>query len=370
MELITPQTNVNGIYVGKPDSLWWPYYDRSIRYIKCDLERAKRLSALYIKYGKIFNKRADIAFAQMTHETGWLMFTGDVKPEQNNFVGIGATGGVPGNSFETEELGIIAHYAHLCWYLDKDKVNDYCTTQYDPRHFGLNGGHPHYKFNGDSSLGRLTGSWAVPGKYTQPNGTIITYSGQIANIANGINKHDVSEYFDIIIQMGHVGRTSGSTGTYREQEFNKDLGYAINHILKDNKKLKYRLMGADDWLSSQPNKCTVFFSIHGDGSTNKQAAGFSCGFKIDTNQDFKEKLAVSYGNLCKFTRRKDNYTSGLRLYYSWTPTTTRPARVSAMYTCLLEHGFLTNDIEREWLFENINKIARHHADFILNFFNL
>ena len=101
------------------------------------VERATRIAPLYIKYGKLFNIRADIAWAQMCHETGFLEFTGDVKPDQNNFVGIGATGGgVPGNSFATEELGIIAHYAHLSWYYYSSHINEYCTNQYDPRHFG------------------------------------------------------------------------------------------------------------------------------------------------------------------------------------------------------------------------------------------
>ena len=35
--------------------------------------------------------------SQMCHETGVLEYTGDVKPNQNNFTGIGATGGgLPG----------------------------------------------------------------------------------------------------------------------------------------------------------------------------------------------------------------------------------------------------------------------------------
>ena len=55
------------------------------------VEQARRIAPLYIKYGKIFNIRADIAWAQMCHETGFLEYTGDVKPDQNNFCGLGAT---------------------------------------------------------------------------------------------------------------------------------------------------------------------------------------------------------------------------------------------------------------------------------------
>jgi hypothetical protein len=137
------------------------------------LERAARLAPIYIQYGKMFNIRADIAWAQMCHETGFLEYTGDVKPHQNNFGGIGATGGgVPGNSFATEELGIIAQYAHLAWYYFPDHVNKYCSLEYDPRHFE----NVHKYYTGDTSLGYLNGRWA-PGA---------TYTDKIALFANEI----------------------------------------------------------------------------------------------------------------------------------------------------------------------------------------
>jgi N-acetylmuramoyl-L-alanine amidase/PKD repeat protein len=134
---------------------------------------ARRLALIYIQYGKVFNIRADVAWAQMCHETGFLEYTGDVKPEQNNFCGLGATGGgVPGNSFATEELGIIAHYAHLAWYFYPSHVNQYCTTTYDPRHFGTG----HYKYTGDTSIGFLNGRWAPGATYTDK---ILLYSNKI-----------------------------------------------------------------------------------------------------------------------------------------------------------------------------------------------
>jgi len=51
------------------------------------------LAKLYVTYGKRFGIRADMAWAQMIHETGYGQYGGDVKPEQNNMAGIGATGG-------------------------------------------------------------------------------------------------------------------------------------------------------------------------------------------------------------------------------------------------------------------------------------
>jgi len=137
------------------------------------VEWARRIAPIYIQYGKLFNMRADIAWAMMCHETGFLEYTGDVKPNQNNFVGMGATGGgVPGNSFATEELGIIAHYAHLAWYYYPDHVNIYCSLTYDPRHFGTS----HYRYTGDTTLGFLNGKWAPGATYTDK---IILFANKI-----------------------------------------------------------------------------------------------------------------------------------------------------------------------------------------------
>lgn len=79
--------------------------------------------------------RAEVVFAQAMHETGWLQFGGDVKAEQCNFAGIGATGGVPGNSFNdwgaaSVHKGLRAQVQHLKAYASTDKLLNPCI---DPR---------------------------------------------------------------------------------------------------------------------------------------------------------------------------------------------------------------------------------------------
>ena len=66
----------------------------------------QNIAADYKKHGEALNIRWDFAFYQMLLETNYLKFRrgdgspGDVKPKQNNFAGLGATGnGVPGESF-------------------------------------------------------------------------------------------------------------------------------------------------------------------------------------------------------------------------------------------------------------------------------
>ena len=165
--VITNGTNMVGYYEVTVDQLVSIFINRG----SAKVEWAKRLAPIYIQYGKLFNIRADIAWAMMCHETGFLEYTGDVKPNQNNFCGMGATGGgVPGNSFATEELGIIAHYAHLAWYVYPSHINEYCSKTYDPRHSDS-----HY-FNGNSTIGTLNARWAPSATYTYK---ILLFANQI-----------------------------------------------------------------------------------------------------------------------------------------------------------------------------------------------
>lgn len=98
--------------------------------------------------------RAEIVFAQIMHETGYLQFGGSVKPEQCNFGGLGATSPtVGGATFESVETGIRAQVQHLKAYASTAPLNKECV---DPR-FNL------VKRGIAPSLFELNGRWAVPG---------------------------------------------------------------------------------------------------------------------------------------------------------------------------------------------------------------
>ena len=133
----------------------------------------QQLAKYYVLIGKRFGIRADMAWAQMIHETGFGEYGGSVNAAQNNFAGIGATGpGVPGYSFKTAELGVIAQFAHLAWYTYPDHLDDpacklvsvpmstVIDTPGDPRHLVING----KVHNGTvRKVEDLDGKWAVPG---------------------------------------------------------------------------------------------------------------------------------------------------------------------------------------------------------------
>lgn len=77
----------------------------------------------YKTYGEAWRVRWDYAFFQMAVETNFLTYRapngrmGDVDPRQNNFAGIGTTGGgVPGDSFPDVKTGVHAQIQHLVVY--------------------------------------------------------------------------------------------------------------------------------------------------------------------------------------------------------------------------------------------------------------
>lgn len=81
------------------------------------------VAAWYKKHGEALRVRWDYAFFQMLIETNFLTFRrgngklGDVHPRQNNFAGIGATGGgVPGDNFPDVATGVRAQIEHLVVY--------------------------------------------------------------------------------------------------------------------------------------------------------------------------------------------------------------------------------------------------------------
>ena len=72
--------------------------------------------------------KAEVAFAQAMKETGWLQFKGDVKAEQYNFAGMGATGNrVTGESFKDVREGVRAQIQHLKAYGTTKNLNQTCV---------------------------------------------------------------------------------------------------------------------------------------------------------------------------------------------------------------------------------------------------
>lgn len=74
--------------------------------------------------------RAEVLFAQICLETGFLQFGGDVQATQCNFGGLGATGGgVAGNVFPDVRTGIRAQVQHLKAYASTEPLKQTCVDE-------------------------------------------------------------------------------------------------------------------------------------------------------------------------------------------------------------------------------------------------
>ena len=108
--------------------------------------------------------RPEVLFAQAMHETGWLRFGGDVKPQQCNFGGLGATGnGVSGLTFPDVATGLRAQVQHLKAYASTDPLKTQCV---DPRFYYVTRGCA-------PCVEDLAGRWASDRNYGKSLVTII-----------------------------------------------------------------------------------------------------------------------------------------------------------------------------------------------------
>lgn len=103
-------------------------------------KKCPQYADLYRQAGEEFGVRWDMAIFQSCLETGWFWNNSgpfDVKKEQNNFAGLGATGnGVPGDSFPDALTGIRAQLQDLALrcdtYLPKESIiSPYAKSRYD-----------------------------------------------------------------------------------------------------------------------------------------------------------------------------------------------------------------------------------------------
>ena len=105
--------------------------------------RYDAIATEYMRQGEMLGLRWDFAFYQMIVETGALSYwrghrAGDVKPAQNNFAGLGATGrGQRGESFSDIATGVRAHLEHLLLYAGRPVANPVAERTRNVRDWGV-----------------------------------------------------------------------------------------------------------------------------------------------------------------------------------------------------------------------------------------
>jgi N-acetylmuramoyl-L-alanine amidase len=161
-------------------------------FVKAINPKAPLLGEYYIELGEAYNIRGDVAFAQAIHETNYFRFTGGVKPSQNNYAGIGATGGeVRGATFATPEEGVLAHIQHLYAYANRKPL----PTTYpkvDPRFdFVIRGIAPGWI--------DLNGRWAVPG--TQYGQLILKIYEKMLEETITVKQVELEKMRDVLVEV-------------------------------------------------------------------------------------------------------------------------------------------------------------------------
>ncbi len=119
---------------------------------EADESEVSVIAEYYVEEAAIEGVNHDVAFCQMCIETNYLRFGGDVHRRQNNFGGIGATGnGVPGDSFDSVQIGIRAQIQHLKAYGSRRRLR---RRLVDPRFAKVRRGSARY-------VEGLSGYWAA-----------------------------------------------------------------------------------------------------------------------------------------------------------------------------------------------------------------
>lgn len=155
----------------------------------------KDFCQLYLDVAEKEGVRGDALFAQSCKETGNFNFRGTVKPEQNNFAGLGTTDpNTPGASFPDVATGILAQAQHAKAYSTKESLSCPCV---DPRYnlltkYGKAGTAQHWE--------ELGGKWAVPGYDTKKYKSL-----QEANDADDSYGYQIIKILDKILQMQKGG---------------------------------------------------------------------------------------------------------------------------------------------------------------------
>ncbi len=147
-----------------------------------DEEYAREFVITTIREAEAEGVRYDVAFALMMHETGFLNFGGDVMASQNNFGGLGATGGgAQGAEFEDMQTGIRGVVQHLkCYASDEELVNECVDTRFANY---LRGKAEYVEWLGKKDNPNGYG-WAVPGK---------GYGGRIVKMIETMKSLDASD---------------------------------------------------------------------------------------------------------------------------------------------------------------------------------
>lgn len=178
----------------------------------------------------------------------------------------------------------------------------------------------------------------------------------------------------IIVQAGHVGRTTGATGTegrytaggtshyLSEKQFADQVCIHIKRYLdsvvpRSLRVVRYDADNVPNYKTRAADYPVAVVAMHCNGNDNASPNGYNFGYPTShpTAEPFTAAIAKAYaevqgshwrGSHRVKRRQPDNSTKGLRSYYVW-------RKMPSTAPCsLLEAGFLTNAADCQALDEN------------------
>lgn len=156
----------------------------------------------------------------------------------------------------------------------------------------------------------------------------------------------------VVLQRGHVPRTSGRTGAPGEQEYAIRTADVTAHALAQIGHIP-KIIDADPPFDSA-YRGDYFFALHWDGSTNPTVSGASVGYQTVEGA----RLAVAWKRHYKeggWTRafKPDNYTDALRGYYGVRKAIGQGNR----FAIITEAGFVTNSHDKAMMSPELTALA-------------
>jgi hypothetical protein len=107
--------------------------------------------------------------------------------------------------------------------------------------------------------------------------------------------------------------------------------------------------------------------LHADGAANPSAGGYSVGYPpgFEVNSRLAQLIADEIEKIPGHPhRRPDNNTNDMKFYYGFGLVQTPGPEV------LVEHGFVTNTAEHQWLKAHVDELARAGHNALRRFFGL
>jgi hypothetical protein len=169
----------------------------------------------------------------------------------------------------------------------------------------------------------------------------------------------------VLVQAGHMRplqpHHETQTGAPGEAELVADIQRSLVGLLSHDPNFHPIAMPGriDDSV-----QCDAAIFLHADGAGSQAAGGFSVGFpEFDVNRRLAHLIAEEIQKLPGSpSRRPDNNTADMAQYYGFNHVETPGPEV------LVEHGFVTNPGEHEWLRDNVDALAHAELAALRRFF--